>query len=94
MKKLGVGKTIIAALGFSMFREKYPQARLLIIVHGKGIWEQSIQKFREILNDFNFGDLYVEGNIPTQVDQLSMNIQSIVSNDFSKKIIEESMILS
>lgn len=85
----GVGKTVIAAFDFRRFREKYPQARLLFIAHRKEILEQSIQKFREVLNDFNFGDLYVEGNIPTQVDHLFMSIQSFVSSDFLKKTTED-----
>ncbi len=85
----GVGKTVIAAFDFRRFREKYPQARLLFIAHRKEILEQSIQKFREVLNDFNFGDLYVDGNIPTQVDHLFMSIQSFVSSDFSKKTTED-----
>lgn len=85
----GVGKTVIAAFDFRRFSEKHPQARLLFIAHRKEILEQSIQKFREILNDFNFGDLYVDGNIPTQVDHLFMSIQSFVSSDFSKKTTED-----
>lgn len=85
----GVGKTVIAAFDFRRFREKYPQARLLFIAHRKEILEQSIQKFREVLNDFNFGDLYVDGNIPTQVDHLFMSIQSFVSSDFLKKTTED-----
>ena len=85
----GVGKTIIAAFDFRRFYEKYPQARLLFIAHRKEILEQSIQKFREVLNDFNFGDLYVDGNIPAQVDHLFMSIQSFVASDFSKKTTED-----
>ena len=85
----GVGKTVIAAFDFRRFREKYPKARLLFIAHRKEILEQSIQKFREVLNDFNFGDLYVDGNIPTQVDHLFMSIQSFVSSDFIKKTTED-----
>ena len=39
--------------------------------------QQSIQKFREVLNDFNFGDLFVDGNKPNQIEHLFMSIQSI-----------------
>jgi len=54
----GVGKTIIAALDYRRYKENHEHARLLFIAHRKEILEQSIQKFREVLNDFNFGDLY------------------------------------
>lgn len=79
----GVGKTIIAALDYRRFKEKNSNARLLFIAHRKEILEQSIQKFREVLNDFNFGDLYVDGKRPSQIDYLFMSIQSFNAVDFS-----------
>lgn len=54
-----------------------PNARLLFIAHRKEILQQSIHKFREVLNDFNFGDLFVDGNKPRQIEHLFMSIQSI-----------------
>ncbi len=80
----GVGKTVIAAFDFRRYIEKNPNARLLFIAHRKEILEQSIQKFREVLNDFNFGDLYVDGNKPQQINHLFMSIQSFVSAKFTK----------
>ena len=85
----GVGKTLIAAFDFKRYREKNPQAKLLFIAHRKEILEQSIQKFREVLNDFNFGDLYVDGNIPKQIDHLFMSIQSFKSSNFSNKTTKD-----
>jgi len=79
----GVGKTIIAALDYRRFREKHPNAKLLFIAHRKEILAQSIQKFREVLNDFNFGDLYVDGIKPSQIDYLFMSIQSFNAADFT-----------
>ena len=46
--------------------------------------QQSIQKFREVLNDFNFGDLFVDGNKPRQIEHLFMSIQSFVSSGFKE----------
>jgi superfamily II DNA or RNA helicase len=80
----GVGKTIIAALDYRNYRQNRQPARLLFIAHRKEILEQSIQKFREVLNDFNFGDLYVDGNRPAQIDYLFMSIQSFNASDFKK----------
>ena len=80
----GVGKTVIAAFDFRRYLEKHPNASLLFIAHRKEILEQSIQKFREVLNDFNFGDLYVDGRKPTQINHLFMSIQSFVSSRFEE----------
>lgn len=57
----GVGKTVIAAFDYKRFKKENPRARLLFVAHRKEILEQSIQTFQEILNDFNFGELYVDG---------------------------------
>ncbi|WP_330399402.1 DEAD/DEAH box helicase [Agathobacter ruminis] len=85
----GVGKTVIAAFDFRRFREENPNAKLLFIAHRKEILEQSIQKFREVLNDFNFGDLYVDGNRPKQIDHLFMSIQSFVSSGFQNQTSDD-----
>lgn len=85
----GVGKTVIAAFDFRRFIEKNPNAKLLFIAHRKEILEQSIQKFREVLNNFNFGDLYVDGKKPKQIEHLFMSIQSFVSSDFRKNTSED-----
>jgi hypothetical protein len=63
----GVGKTVIAAFDYKRFRQDNPRARLLFVAHRKEILEQSIQKFQEVLNDFNFGQLYVDGKKPTDI---------------------------
>jgi len=79
----GVGKTIVAAFDYKRYYKEHPNAKLLFIAHRKEILEQSIQKFREVLNDFNFGDLYVDGNKPTQISHLFMSIQSFNSSGFT-----------
>lgn len=85
----GIGKTVIAAFDFRRFIDKYPNAKLLFIAHRKEILEQSIQKFREVLNDFNFGELYVDGKKPKQIEHLFMSIQSFVSSDFKNDTSED-----
>ena len=72
-------KTIIAAFDYKAFKEKNPRARLLFVAHRKEILEQSIQKFQEVLNDFNFGELYVDGYKPTDIEHLFISIQSFNS---------------
>ena len=80
----GVGKTIIAAFDYKAFKEKNPRARLLFVAHRKEILEQSIQKFQEVLNDFNFGELYVDGYKPTDIEHLFISIQSFNSAKLSQ----------
>ena len=79
----GVGKTIVAAFDYKRFREERAKegktARLLFVAHRKEILEQSIQKFQEVLNDFNFGELYVDGRKPTNIEHLFISIQSFNS---------------
>lgn len=75
----GTGKTIVAAFDYKRFRQEHPGARLLFVAHRKEILEQSIQKFQEVLNDFNFGELYVDGRKPTNIDHLFISIQSFNS---------------
>lgn len=75
----GVGKTIIAAFDYKRFKEQHTRARLLFVAHRKEILEQSIQKFQEVLNDFNFGELYVDGRKPSDIEHLFISIQSFNS---------------
>lgn len=75
----GVGKTIIAAFDYKRYKEQNGRARLLFVAHRKEILEQSQQKFQEVLNDFNFGELYVDGHKPTEIDCLFISIQSFNS---------------
>lgn len=85
----GIGKTMIAALDYRRFKDKNMRARLLFIAHRKEILEQSIQTFREVLNDFNFGDLYVDGKKPSQIDYLFVSIQSFNSSKLTQNTTKD-----
>ena len=85
----GVGKTIIAAFDYKRFRCSHNQARLLFVAHRKEILEQSLQKFQEVLNDFNFGQLYVDGKKPANIEHLFISIQSFNAGDFTKWTSED-----
>ena len=82
------GKTIVAAFDYKRFKEErarnHNSARLLFVAHRKEILEQSIQKFQEVLNDFNFGELYVDGKKPSNIDHLFISIQSFNSAHFTE----------
>ncbi|MBQ6439953.1 MAG: DUF3427 domain-containing protein [Mogibacterium sp.] len=81
----GVGKTIIAAFDYKRFKEVNPSARLLFVAHRKEILEQSKEKFQEVLNDFNFGELYVDGKKPKDIQHLFISIQSLNSSGLLDK---------
>lgn len=85
----GVGKTVIAAFDYKRFAAEHKGARLLFVAHRKEILQQSIQTFREVLNDFNFGELYVDGRKPGDIEHLFVSIQSFNSAGLDKWTAED-----
>lgn len=81
----GVGKTVIAAFDYRRFKQTHKHARLLFVAHREEILEQSLRKFQEILNDFNFGDLYVGEYKPKSLEHLFISIQSFNATDLISK---------
>ncbi len=79
----GVGKTVIAAFDYKRFKESGKRAHLLFVAHRKEILEQSIRTFQEVLNNFNFGELYVDGHKPKSLDYLFISIQSLNSSNLT-----------
>jgi len=81
----GVGKTVISAFDYRRFKREHPHhARLLFVAHREEILKQSLDTFRAILKDFNFGDLLVGNYEPHSLDHLFVSIQSFNS----KKLYE------
>ena len=83
----GTGKTVIAAFDYRRFCREHPgQAnRLLFIAHREEILTQSQACFQGILQDPNFGDLFVGHHRPEQMDHLFLSIQTFNSQDWSRK---------
>jgi superfamily II DNA or RNA helicase len=83
----GTGKTVISAFDYSRYTKKNPDrpGRLLFIAHREEILRQSLQTFRSVLNDANFGDLWVGNARPRSFDHLFMSIQTFNSQDFTEK---------
>ncbi|KLK89107.1 helicase [Methanoculleus sediminis] len=81
----GTGKTVISAFDYKSLVQRpgeYP--RLLFVAHREEILKQSLQVFRGILKDQNFGDLLVGGNEPAQIAHLFTSIQSLNSRNLPK----------
>jgi superfamily II DNA or RNA helicase/HKD family nuclease len=82
----GVGKTVISAFDYKRFKNKNKSAKLLFVAHREEILKQSLDTFRVILKDPNFGDMLVGNHQPESLDNLFVSIQS-----FNSKKLDESM---
>ena len=80
----GTGKTMIAAFDYKNII-KNGDKKLLFLAHRKEILQQSIETFRNVLKDQNFGELWVDGESPNDFNHLFASIQTLNSNgNFSK----------
>jgi superfamily II DNA or RNA helicase/HKD family nuclease len=77
----GTGKTVVAALDYRGFcdRTTGPRPSLLFIAHRREILEQSLRTYREVLNDGDFGELYVGGARPERWKHVFASVQSLTS---------------
>ncbi len=73
----GTGKTLVAAFDFRRLRLRYPNPRLLFVAHTKEILLQSVQRFRAVLRDPIFGELFVDGRKPDEWNHVFASIQSL-----------------
>lgn len=73
----GTGKTVISAFDFQEFIRKNNKAKLLFLAHRKEILEQALATYRGILKDNNFGDLWVDGLVPSHFDHVFASIQTL-----------------
>ncbi|WP_042341424.1 DEAD/DEAH box helicase [Bacillus timonensis] len=81
----GVGKTVISAFDYKRFKKKNTHsARLLFVAHREEILKQSLDTFRVILKDPNFGELLVGKHHPGSLDHLFISIHSFNSKELFK----------
>ncbi len=73
----GTGKTVIAAFDYKNFRANNKSSKLLFIAHRKEILEQSLSKFRGVLRENNFGQLWVDGIEPTNNEYVFASVQTL-----------------
>ena len=64
----GTGKTVMAASDYKMFSERHERARLLFVAHREEILRQSLNTFRQVLCDYNFGEKWFGGNEPSNYE--------------------------
>ncbi|MBN2827494.1 MAG: DUF3427 domain-containing protein [Tissierellales bacterium] len=77
----GTGKTMVSAFDYRDFRRDNKSNKLLFIAHRIEILQQSLYTFRQVLKDQNFGDLWGNGEVPSQKDYLFATVQTLSSND-------------
>lgn len=76
----GTGKTVIAALDYrALASAALERPSLLFIAHRREILEQSLRTYREVLNDANFGELYVGGARPERWQHVFASVQSLTA---------------
>lgn len=85
----GVGKTVIAAFDYKRFRKQSRPARLLFVAHREEILQQSLQTFRGILKDPDFGEMLSGNTKPSKLDHLFVMINSFNSNQLSEKTTKD-----
>ena len=73
----GTGKTVISAFDYKKFRTNNKSSKLLFIAHRKEILEQSLSKFRGVLKENNFGQLWVDGIEPTINEYVFASVQTL-----------------
>ncbi|MEX3099628.1 MULTISPECIES: DUF3427 domain-containing protein [unclassified Streptomyces] len=75
----GTGKTVMAALDYRRMRDeqggKLP--RLLFVAHRKEILDQSLRKYREVLDNASFGEPLHSGKEPSDWNHVFASVQSL-----------------
>ncbi len=84
----GTGKTMVAAFDYKE-QMKNGDKKLLFLAHRKEILEQSLYTFRNVLKDQNFGELWVDGNIPNDNTHLFASIQTLNYREKYKQFPED-----
>lgn len=75
----GTGKTVVAALDYQRLCDPSSGHRptLLFIAHRKEILTQALATYRSVLDDPNFGELFVGGDRPAKKTHVFASIQSL-----------------
>ncbi|MBT2384244.1 DUF3427 domain-containing protein [Streptomyces sp. ISL-11] len=75
----GTGKTVMAALDYRALRTKLQnrKLKLLFVAHRKEILKQSLVTYQHVLNNANFGELWVGGEVPDDWTHVFASVQSL-----------------
>lgn len=73
----GTGKTVVSAFDYHNFKKSNRSARLLFIAHRKEILVQAMLTYRNEIRDNNFGELWVEGQLPNSFEFVFASVMSV-----------------
>lgn len=73
----GTGKTVVAALDYKRIRSDGTHPSLLFVAHRREILEQSLQTFRAVLKEGDFGEAFYDGQRPQADRHVFASIQSL-----------------
>lgn len=73
----GTGKTIISAFDFKNYLHKNPKAKFLFVAHRKEILNQARAAFAGVLRNNNFGELWVDGEEPTNYEAVFASVMTL-----------------
>ena len=65
----GTDKTVISAFDYQEFARTHSRARILFTAHREEILRQSLNTYRSVLQDANFGTLWVGANRPQEANE-------------------------
>ena len=87
----GTGKTVISAFDYKRYCKNNGdrRAKLLFVAHREEILEQSMECFRGVLKDANFGELFTGNHRPTQLENLFVSIQTLNSQEFTSMVSDD-----
>jgi DNA or RNA helicases of superfamily II len=80
----GTGKTVVSALDYLRLRDAGTVDTLLFVAHRKEILDQSRRTFRNVLRAGDFGERYVDGEIPSEWRHVFASVQSLAQLDLRK----------
>ena len=80
----GTGKTVMAGVDYRRLATRLPRSRLLFVAHRKEILSQSRDTFRQVLKDWQFGELWVDGDRPTSFQHVFASIQTLSNADLNR----------
>ena len=78
----GTGKTALSAFDYESMASNGGHKRLLFIAHRKEILDQSRRMFAQVMQDPNFGELWVDGEKPVRFEHVFASIQTLSNQDF------------
>lgn len=80
----GTGKTVMAGEDYRRLQVRIPRARLLFVAHRKEILESSRDTFRLIMQDWQFGELWVGREKPSAFEHVFASIQTLANADLDR----------